>query len=59
MKIWDLHCHIAGPSLPMADLVKRAEHLIAVAERMGIERLCVFMGAVFVHNPSPGGAKAE
>jgi predicted TIM-barrel fold metal-dependent hydrolase len=53
MKIWDLHCHLAGPSLPSQDPVERARYLIEVGTRMGIERFCVFMGTQFVHDPTP------
>ncbi|MGH8016885.1 MAG: amidohydrolase family protein, partial [Opitutaceae bacterium] len=28
-------------------------HLVAVADRMGIERLCVYMGVEFLRDPSP------
>jgi predicted TIM-barrel fold metal-dependent hydrolase len=49
--IWDLHCHInrvggRTPDLSMA-------RLIALADRMGIERLVIFMGEPLVEDPSP------
>ncbi len=53
MRIWDLHCHISGASLPEATPEERAEHLIAVADRMGIERLCAYMGMRWAHDPTP------
>lgn len=31
----------------------RAEHLLAAAERLGIERLCVYMGMSWAHEPAP------
>lgn len=53
MRIWDLHCHISGSTLREATPEERAEHLVAVADRMGIERLCAYMGMRFVHDPTP------
>jgi predicted TIM-barrel fold metal-dependent hydrolase len=48
--IWDLHCHINGlggrtPEESMA-------RLIALADRMGIDRLIIFMGEPLVYDPS-------
>ncbi len=51
MMIWDLHCHITGglggrtPDEAMALLMK-------VADRMGIERLIIYMGTRDIVNPS-------
>ena len=42
MRIWDLHCHLSG--IVGATPEERAGKLIAIADRMGIERLCVYMG---------------
>jgi predicted TIM-barrel fold metal-dependent hydrolase len=53
MKIWDLHCHIVGPAFSASDPVERAEHLLRVADRVGIERLCLYMGTSFIHDPTP------
>lgn len=53
MRIWDLHCHLAGPSLPEATPEERAGHLLDVADRMGIERLCVYMGMHWALDPTP------
>jgi uncharacterized protein len=49
--IWDLHCHLSGfdgrtPDEKMAEMIR-------YADRMGIERLCVFMGYPHVNDPSP------
>jgi predicted TIM-barrel fold metal-dependent hydrolase len=51
MRIWDLHCHLLGlggrtPEESMA-------RLIGYADRMGIERLVIFMGDRLVNDPSP------
>lgn len=53
MRIWDLHCHIAGVGLREPTPEARLEKLLAVADRMGIERLCVYMGMRFANDPSP------
>src|SRR5688500_17243338 len=39
MRIWDLHTHF--PASGGATAEKRAEALLRVADRMGIERLCL------------------
>ncbi|WP_152050980.1 amidohydrolase family protein [Tautonia marina] len=49
-RVWDLHCHLSGvdgrtPSERMAQL-------IAFADRMGIERLLVFMGFPWATDPT-------
>src|SRR5262245_41725313 len=40
--IWDVHCHLSG--VPGRTPDERLGQLIEFADRMGIERLCVFMG---------------
>lgn len=59
MRIWDLHCHISGLGLPQAKPEARLEHLLAIADRMGIERLCVYMGMRFTNDPSPERMRQE
>jgi hypothetical protein len=52
MMIWDLHCHITerlGGRTPDESMVR----LIALADRMGIERLVIYMGDKAVVDPSP------
>lgn len=51
MEIWDLHGHLAGIAgeTPEARLGK----LLSYADRMGIARLCVYMGMDFHYDPSP------
>lgn len=51
MKIWDLHCHLSG--VTGATPVERMTQLLAIADRMGIERLCVYMGMTWSHDPAP------
>jgi predicted TIM-barrel fold metal-dependent hydrolase len=59
MRIWDLHCHISGLGLPQATPEARLEHLLRIADRMGIERLCVYMGMRFTNDPSPARMRQE
>jgi len=51
MRIWDLHCHLSG----VAGLTpeERLKALLVYADRMGIERLCVYMGLKWSQDPSP------
>jgi predicted TIM-barrel fold metal-dependent hydrolase len=51
MEIWDLHCHLNGVSgaTPEARLGKLLEY----ASRLGITRLCVFMGMEWNYDPPP------
>lgn len=51
LRIWDLHCHLAG--LPGRTPEERMHRLIQLADRMGIERVCVYMGLVWARNPTP------
>jgi predicted TIM-barrel fold metal-dependent hydrolase len=48
--IWDLHCHISGVAGRTPD--ERMAQLIKYADRMGIERLCVYMGMNWAQDPS-------
>jgi predicted TIM-barrel fold metal-dependent hydrolase len=49
--IWDLHCHLSG--VPGRTPDERMAKLIAFADRMGIERLCVYMGLRLSYDPDP------
>jgi uncharacterized protein len=51
MMIWDAHCHLSG--LPGRTPDERMAQLIAFADRLGIERLCVSMGMTWSYDPSP------
>ena len=42
-EIWDLHCHLSG--VPGNTPEARLGKLLEYADRMGIARLCVFMGS--------------
>ncbi len=50
-RIWDLHCHLSG--VPGRTPIERMTRLVESADRMGIERICVFMGMRFSYRPSP------
>lgn len=51
MRIWDLHTHF--PTTGGATAAQRAEKLLRVADRMGIERLCLYMGFPWSQDPTP------
>jgi uncharacterized protein len=55
--IWDLHCHLNGfdgrtPDEKMAEMIR-------YADRMGVDRLCTFMGYPFSYDPSPETLRAQ
>lgn len=47
--IWDLHCHLSG--VPGRTPEERMAELLRYADRVGIERLCVYMGMSWAKNP--------
>lgn len=49
--IWDIHGHLSG--IVGATATERMARLMAVADRMGIERLCICMGLTFLFDPTP------
>jgi predicted TIM-barrel fold metal-dependent hydrolase len=57
MEIWDLHGHLAG--VPGQTPEERMARIIEVADRMGIARLCVFMGTKLTHDPTPDVFRRE
>lgn len=48
--IWDAHVHLAG--VP-GSVEERVDRLLEFAGRMGIDRIVLSMGTVFVRDPSP------
>jgi hypothetical protein len=57
-EIWDVHCHLANPlkeSTPEA----RLGRLLEVADRLGINRLCVYMGMKWSYDPSPADFRKQ
>jgi predicted TIM-barrel fold metal-dependent hydrolase len=57
MEIWDLHCHLSG--VPGATPEARLGKLLEYADRMGIARLCVYMGMEWSYDPSPEKMRQE
>jgi predicted TIM-barrel fold metal-dependent hydrolase len=57
LRIWDVHCHINGfeGSTPSA----KAVEMIRFADRMGVERMCIYMGYPFSYDPSPDVLRAQ
>lgn len=51
MMIWDLHVHLSG--VPGRTPDERMAQLIEIADRMGIERFCVYMGMHWSKDPKP------
>jgi len=49
-KIWDVHCHLSGVKGDTPEA--RADELIKYADRMGISRMCVFMGMDWSYEPT-------
>jgi predicted TIM-barrel fold metal-dependent hydrolase len=49
--IWDLHCHLTGAVGRTPE--ERMARLIELADRMGIDRLCVYMGLELLVRPTP------
>lgn len=50
-EIWDAHTHLSG--VPGSTPEQRLAKLLQYADRLGVSRLCVFMGMNFSHDPSP------
>ena len=57
VEIWDLHCHLSG--VPGNTPETRLGKLLEYADRMGIARLCVFMGMEWNYDPSPERMRQE
>ena len=49
--IWDLHVHLNG--VPGRTPGERMAAIVDAADRMGIERFCLYMGFPFIEDPSP------
>jgi uncharacterized protein len=48
---WDLHCHLVGMSGTSPE--QRMKELMAHADRMGIERVCLYLGKSLIQDPTP------
>src|SRR6266851_2631772 len=55
--IWDLHCHLNNFAGRTPD--ERMARLIEFADRMGIERVCVFMGYPLQEDPKPAQIREQ
>jgi predicted TIM-barrel fold metal-dependent hydrolase len=55
--IWDLHSHLTG--VPGRTPAERIEQLLVFADRLGIERLCLYMGMAHTQNPTPERLRME
>ena len=57
LRIWDLHCHLNGfdGETPTA----KAAEMLRLADRMGVERMCVYMGYPFSYDPSPDDLRGQ
>ncbi|MBI5396395.1 MAG: amidohydrolase family protein [Verrucomicrobia bacterium] len=50
-EIWDVHTHLSG--VPGTTPEERLGNMLKYADRMGIARLCVFMGMAWNYDPTP------
>src|SRR5437868_3557026 len=57
LEVWDLHCHLGG--FEGKSPAERMREMIRFADRMGIDRLCVFMGYPFLNDPTPEQLRAQ
>ncbi|MEW6157267.1 MAG: amidohydrolase family protein [Verrucomicrobiota bacterium] len=56
-EIWDVHCHLSG--VPGLKPPERFERILDFADRMGVARLCVFMGMEWDYDPNPEKFRQE
>ncbi len=50
-RIWDLHVHLSGVSGLTPE--ERASQLLRYADRLGMEKLCIYMGLKWSQDPTP------
>ena len=55
--IWDLHCHLTGQGGRTPD--ESMARLIVLADRMGIDRLVIYMGQRLIMDPSPAELRQQ
>ena len=55
--IWDAHCHLSG--VQGVTPAERLSQLLTFADRFDIERLCVFMGMNWSHDPPPDDLRRQ
>lgn len=56
--VWDVHGHLSGPGLSGTPR-ERIAKLLRCADRMGIERLVVFMGYPWAYDPTPDDMRRQ
>ncbi len=57
LRIWDGHCHLEG--FEGATPGERMQNMLRYADRMGIERMCVFLGMQFEFYASPESMRKQ
>lgn len=57
IRIWDLHCHITSPTGRTP--TERMADLMRYADRMQIERVCIYMGSPLTQQPSAERLRVE
>jgi predicted TIM-barrel fold metal-dependent hydrolase len=55
--IWDVHTHLSGVAGRTPD--ERMAALVRFMDRMGIERVCLFMGYPFLTDPTPAQLRQQ
>jgi len=55
--IWDVHTHLSGVTGRTPD--ERIARLIEFADRMGIDRICLYMGMTWVQDPKPDNFRQQ
>jgi len=55
--VWDVHCHLAGARGTEPEEITAG--LLRAADRLGIERIALFMGNPFHYDPTPAELRAE
>lgn len=55
--IWDLHCHLNGFAGRTPD--EQMANMMRFADRLGIERVCVFMGVPLLYEPTPAQLREQ
>ena len=54
--VWDAHTHLSAVT---GNAAERIDKLLAIADRMGIQRLVVFMGLKWSQDPSPADMRQQ
>jgi uncharacterized protein len=57
MEIWDLHSHLSG--VPGRTPEERMAGLLEAADRVGVSKLCVYMGMSWSYDPSPDDLRKQ